>query len=358
MRKHVYSQYLFFHQWERLKAYAARQGIRIIGDAPIFVAHDSADCWAHRELFYLEPNGQPSLVAGVPPDYFAATGQRWGNPLYRWDAMAADGYAWWIERLRTVLTTVDVLRLDHFRGFAGYWAIPGAAPTAETGTWEPGPGIPFAAVEKALGRLLSSPRIWASLRPTWSTLRDHFNLPGMKVLQFAFDAFEDPPNNPHLPHNYAHNCVVYTGTHDNDTAAGWFASARPGRGTCRPTPPRMGWTPAWDLTRLAAASVADTAIVPLQDLLGFGPPGAHERARPTGRQLAMALYGGHVNGCVGDEDAARPPRWTHTRGLARREASYVGRNDDSAGICVEVSLRRAALIPNAASAAPTQLRAG
>ena len=151
---HVYSQYLFFRQWERLKGYAAAKGIRIIGDAPIFVAHDSADCWARRELFYIEPDGQPSLIAGVPPDYFSATGQRWGNPLYRWDALAAEGYQWWIDRLRTVLSTVDVLRLDHFRGFAGYWAIPGEAPTAETGRWETGPGAPFfTAVEQALGAL-------------------------------------------------------------------------------------------------------------------------------------------------------------------------------------------------------------
>src|SRR5579875_2416785 len=143
IRFHAYAQYLFFKQWRALKDYATTQGIRIIGDAPIFVAHDSADCWVHRELFYLEPDGRPSLVAGVPPDYFSATGQLWGNPLYRWDAMARRGYTWWIERLRSALSMVDLLRLDHFRGFAGYWAIPGDAPTAEAGEWRPGPGAAF-----------------------------------------------------------------------------------------------------------------------------------------------------------------------------------------------------------------------
>ena len=266
---HIYSQYLFFQQWARLKGYAAEKGVRIIGDAPIFVAHDSADCWAHRELFYLEPDGQPSIVAGVPPDYFSATGQRWGNPLYRWDVMAADGYAWWIERLRAVLATVDVLRLDHFRGFAGYWAIPGTAPTAETGVWEPGPGIPFfEAVERALGRLPIIAEDLGVITPDVVEMRDRFGLPGMKILQFAFGGGAD---NNDLPHNYTPNYVVYTGTHDNDTTAGWYATASPHeKEHLRAYANSDGVDPAWDLIRLAYASVADTAVVPLQDLLGLG----------------------------------------------------------------------------------------
>ena len=269
MQGHIYSQYLFFQQWARLKSYAAEKGVRIIGDAPIFVAHDSADCWAHRELFYLEPDGQPSIVAGVPPDYFSATGQRWGNPLYRWDVMAADGYAWWIERLRAVLATVDVLRLDHFRGFAGYWAIPGTAPTAETGAWEPGPGIPFfEAVERSLGRLPIIAEDLGVITPDVVAMRDRFGLPGMKILQFAFGGGAD---NNDLPHNYERNYVVYTGTHDNDTTAGWYATASPHeREHLRAYANSDGADPAWDLIRLAYASVADTAVVPLQDLLNLG----------------------------------------------------------------------------------------
>ena len=271
---HVYNQYLFFTQWGRLKRYAAGKNIRIIGDAPIFVAHDSADCWAHPELFYLESDGQPTVIAGVPPDYFSATGQRWGNPLYRWDVLAADGYAWWIARLRAVLATVDVLRLDHFRGFAGYWAIPGTAPTAETGSWEPGPGMPFfEAVERALGRLPIIAEDLGVITPDVVALRDRFGFPGMKVLQFAFGGDAE---NGDLPHNYEHNYVVYTGTHDNDTSAGWYATATPHereRLRAYAHSEGTGDNPAavaWDLIRLAQASVADTAVAPLQDLLGLG----------------------------------------------------------------------------------------
>ena len=268
-RQHVYSQYLFFRQWAELKAYATEQGIRIIGDAPIFVAHDSADCWAHRELFYLEPDGRPLLVSGVPPDYFSATGQLWGNPLYRWDALAADGYLWWIERLRVVLRLVDLLRLDHFRGFAGYWAIPGDAPTAETGEWRPGPGAAFFdAVQAALGPLPLIAEDLGVITPDVEALRDRYGFPGMRILQFAFGG--DAANHD-LPHNYVRNCVVYTGTHDNDTTAGWFAAASPReREHALAYMASDGANPSWDLVRLAFASVADTAIVPLQDVLGLG----------------------------------------------------------------------------------------
>jgi 4-alpha-glucanotransferase len=276
VQEHIYSQYLFFHQWRRLKTYAARHGIRIIGDAPIFIAHDSADCWAHPDLFYLAPDGKPLYVAGVPPDYFSPTGQRWGNPLYRWDVLAEQGYQWWIDRLRMLLSTVDVLRLDHFRGFAGYWQIPGDAPTAEKGRWEMGPGMPFfTAVEQALGRL---PIIAEDLGViTWDVVavRDHFGFPGMRVLQFAFDsAAETAGDNVHLPHNHVPNTVVYTGTHDNDTTAGWYAAASPedqeyARAYAYAASPDPAAV-AWDFVRLAQASVAQIAVIPLQDLLGLG----------------------------------------------------------------------------------------
>jgi 4-alpha-glucanotransferase len=275
VQRHLYSQYLFFHQWHRLKDYATGKGIRIIGDAPIFVAHDSADCWDHPELFWLQPDGNPAFVAGVPPDYFSVTGQRWGNALYRWDVLAADGYRWWIDRLRIVLTTVDVLRLDHFRGFAGYWAIPGDAPTAQTGRWEPGPGLPFfAAVEQALGPVPLIAEDLGVITPDVVQLRDHFGFPGMRVLQFAFGSTDEEPVNPHLPHNHVQNAVVYTGTHDNDTTAGWYAAATPReRRYVRAYARSTRTDPAavvWDLVRLAQASVAQTAVVPLQDLLGLG----------------------------------------------------------------------------------------
>ncbi len=314
---HIYNQYLFFRQWERLKGYAAGRGIRIIGDAPIFAAHDSADCWAHRDLFYLRPDGQPTLVAGVPPDYFSATGQRWGNPLYRWDVMAADGYAWWIERLRTVLATVDVLRLDHFRGFAGYWAIPGDAPTAERGRWEPGPGIPFfAAVERALGRLPIIAEDLGVITPDVVELRDRFGFPGMRVLQFAFDAFEAGPENPHLPYNHAPNAVVYTCTHDNDTTAGWYAAASPAdRAYARAYAHSAASDPAvvaWDLVRLAQASVAHMAVVPLQDLLGLGSAARMNRPGQPGGNWQWRVRAEELT----DDLAARVARMTRLYGRA------------------------------------------
>jgi 4-alpha-glucanotransferase len=297
IRRHIFVQYLFFRQWTALKEYVSQRGIRIIGDAPIFAAHDSADCWAQRELFHLAPDGRPTLVAGVPPDYFSATGQLWGNPLYRWDILAATGYAWWIDRLRTALSLVDVLRLDHFRGFAAYWAVPGDAPTAETGTWEPGPGADFfTALQEALGSLPFIAEDLGVITPDVVALRERFGFPGMKVLQFAFDG---DATSPHLPHNYSPHCVVYTGTHDNDTTAGWFVTApRKVRAHALAYMASDGANPAWDLVRLASASVAETAIVPLQDLLGLGSaarmnrpgqPGGNWRWRYTPDMLTEEL---------------------------------------------------------------------
>lgn len=264
-----YLQYLFFSQWLPLKAYANAHGIRIIGDAPIFVAYDSADVWANPTLFYLDTAGQPTVIAGVPPDYFSATGQRWGNPLYRWDRMAATGYAWWIERIRNALTTVDILRIDHFRGFAAYWEIPAEEETAINGHWVEAPGTElFTALEVALGELPLIAEDLGVITPDVEALRDRFHLPGMKVLQFAFG---DDANNPYLPHNYLPNCIVYTGTHDNNTTLGWFLELEhEEREIIRRYLGHNGNDISWDMLRLALASVADTAIVPLQDILRMG----------------------------------------------------------------------------------------
>jgi 4-alpha-glucanotransferase len=264
-----FRQFVFHRQWQALKTRARSLGIRILGDIPIFVAHDSADVWAHRELFALGPEGRPNVVAGVPPDYFSATGQLWGNPLYRWDVLAADGYRWWIERVRTILSLVDVVRLDHFRGFVDYWEVPADAPTAEIGRWVAGPGEPlFAALRSALGGLPIVAEDLGEITPDVLHFRDRLGLPGMKILQFAFGK---DGHDPFLPHQYPRNCVVYTGTHDNDTTRGWYRTApEEQRDRARRYLGRDGSDIAWDLIRAALASVADTAIVPLQDVLDLG----------------------------------------------------------------------------------------
>ncbi len=261
-------QFLFFHQWSHLKAYANQQGIAIIGDAPIFVAYDSADVWANRDLFFLDASGNPTVVAGVPPDYFSATGQRWGNPLYRWREMAQDGYRWWVERMRAVFAQVDVLRLDHFRGFAAYWEVPAEEETAIKGRWVRGPGAAlFTRLEAALGSLPIIAEDLGLITPDVHALRDQFDFPGMKVLQFAFDT----PENPYLPHNHVPNCVVYTGTHDNNTSVGWFQGlTEEERERVRAYLGRDGADIAWDLLRLALMSVADLVVIPFQDVLRLG----------------------------------------------------------------------------------------
>ena len=320
----TFYQFIFFRQWHALKIYANERGIQIIGDIPIFVAYDSADVWAHPELFYLDDEGLPTVVAGVPPDYFSPTGQLWGNPLYRWDVHKATGYAWWLERFRAILEMVDIVRLDHFRGFAGYWEVPAGNPTAEIGRWAPGPGADFfeavrvalsGAEEPAPGGGSSNPQgvsrpavealpIIAEdlgvITPDVVALREGFHLPGMKILQFAFSA----PDNPFLPHHYPRNCVAYTGTHDNDTARGWYASApeaerefalrylgskrspqlalpvladRPGSeiegsltADAMSETLHSGESFAWELIRAVWASVAVFALAPMQDLLELG----------------------------------------------------------------------------------------
>ena len=265
----IFTQLLFFQQWLALKQYANERQIRIVGDIPIFVAHDSADVWVHQDVFALDEQGQPTVVSGVPPDIFSQTGQRWGNPMYRWDRLAERGYDWWIERFRGTLQLVDVVRLDHFRGFESAWEVPAEHETAEHGRWAPGPGAAlFEAVEAALGRVPVIVEDLGLITPEVVLLRDRLGYPGMKVLQFAFG---DDATNPYLPHNYTQDCVVYTGTHDNDTTVGWFASLPEAeRHNVRRYLGTHGDDIAWDLIRCALASVADTAIVPLQDVLALG----------------------------------------------------------------------------------------
>jgi 4-alpha-glucanotransferase len=267
---HRLRQFLFFRQWASVRREALDRDITLVGDIPIFVAHDSADVWCAPDLFFLDETGQPLVVAGVPPDYFSPTGQLWGNPLYRWDRMKASGYDWWIRRFRVVLGMVDFVRLDHFRGFEAYWEVPGDAETAEHGRWVRGPGADFLeSVKRALGALPIIAEDLGKITPEVVALRDRFELPGMRILQFAF---EGTPDHEFLPHNYPSQCVVYTGTHDNDTALGWYQSTgEEHRDFCRRYLAASGEDISWDLIRAAWASVAAWAIVPLQDVLGLGP---------------------------------------------------------------------------------------
>ncbi len=266
---HRYVQWLFFEQWDALHTYAHERGVHIIGDLPIFVALDSADTWANPDLFYFDESGQPTVVAGVPPDYFSPTGQLWGNPLYRWDVLAQRGYDWWIERFRAVLRQVDLIRVDHFRGFQAYWEVPAGEETAANGRWVEGPGEAlFQAVQAALGELPIIAEDLGLITPEVEALRDRLGFPGMRVLQFAFGESAD---NPYLPHNHIPHCVVYTGTHDNDTTVGWFRSAPPEvQDHVRRYLARDASDIAWDFIRLALASVAEMAVVPLQDVLALG----------------------------------------------------------------------------------------
>jgi len=266
---HRFRQFLFFRQWAAVRARAAAAGVSVIGDIPIFAALDSADVWAHPGLFQLDERGRPTAVAGVPPDYFTKTGQLWGNPLYRWDVMKSDGYSWWIERLRVMLAVVDLVRLDHFRGFEAYWEVPAGDPTAEKGRWVEGPGESFfEAICAALGDLPLIVEDLGHITPPVVALRDWLELPGMRILQFAFG---DGARNAYLPHNHVRNCVVYTGTHDNDTTRGWYAALdTKQRHFVRRYLAVDGDDIAWDLIRAGSASVANTFIAPLQDVLDLG----------------------------------------------------------------------------------------
>jgi len=266
---HQFYQYAFFTQWARLRAEATLRGIGIIGDIPIFVAADSADVWAEPELFELGKDGRPVAVAGVPPDYFSSDGQLWGNPLYMWDAHAADGYAWWKKRLGATFAVCDIVRIDHFRGFDAYWRIPLPAENAKTGAWIPGPGLDFFRSIKAS---FPGVRIIAEdlglLTPSVEALLAATGLPGMAVLQFAFGG---DAKNPYLPHNLKGNGVIYPGTHDNDTAIGWYAQAdEKTRDHVRRYLRVSGKEVAWDLIRTAYSAVSRVAVFPMQDLLSLG----------------------------------------------------------------------------------------
>ncbi len=269
IQRQIYRQFLFFRQWSKLRNLAHEKNIQIIGDIPIFVAHDSADVWANPHLFHLDATGMPTFVAGVPPDYFSPTGQLWGNPLYRWDVHAASGYTWWLERIKATLDMVDIIRIDHFRGFAGYWEVPGKAKTAEIGRWVPGPGKDFfRSIRQSLGDLPIIAEDLGVITPDVVEMRDTFDLPGMRIFQFAFDS---NPEDPFLPHNYSANCVVYTGTHDNDTVRGWYERVpEKDKAFYRRYMDRDGSTVNWDMIRGVWSSVAVFGLAPMQDFLNLG----------------------------------------------------------------------------------------
>jgi 4-alpha-glucanotransferase len=306
---HVFVQWLFDRQWQRLRTRARALEIEIMGDVPIFPAYDSADVWANQRLFKLDARGRQTVVAGVPPDYFSKTGQRWGNPVHRWDVQAADGFGWWIERFRWLFRLVDIARIDHFRGFAAAWEIPASEPTAVKGHWVPGPGRAF--FERVATALPGARFVAEDLGMITDDVRDLLaaaDLPGMRVLQFAFDS---DARSPHLPHNLAPGSVVYTGTHDNDTTAGWLATASDDiRRRFREYAGLEREPGVDDLVRLAYASVAATAIVPMQDVLSLGgearmntPAQGHgnwrwrfawpemPEARPESLRAMAAVYG-------------------------------------------------------------------
>jgi 4-alpha-glucanotransferase len=291
IRLHKYLQMQFFNQWNDLRRYANEHNIKMMGDMPIFVANDSADVWANRELFYLDGQGDPTVVAGVPPDYFSATGQRWGNPIYRWDLMEEQGYRWWIERVRHTFSLVDYLRIDHFRGFEAYWEIPASEPTAVVGQWVKGPGEKlFRALKSALGELPIIAEDLGVVTPEVVELREKFGFPGMKVLQFAFDS---DATNPYLPFNFEFGAVVYTGTHDNDTTRGWFDSVDESlRHRVRLFLATDGHDISWDFIRMALRSVANIAIIPLQDVFGLGSEARMNTPGQTGGNWQWRFHEG------------------------------------------------------------------
>jgi 4-alpha-glucanotransferase len=313
-----YYQFLFFKQWRELREYCRARNIRIMGDLPIYVAHDSADVWANPEAFQLDAEGDPTVVAGVPPDYFSATGQRWGNPIYRWEAMAADGYAWWLDRFRAVLAQFDLVRLDHFRGFEAYWEVPASEPTAEHGRWVAGPGAAlFEAAWHALGDLPFVAENLGVITPEVEAIRTRFELPGMSILQFAFG--DDPQGPSFRPHNFPRNMVAYTGTHDCDTTVGWWSSEGRGESTrnYEAIQRERQFTCAylhtagaeihWDFIRALEASVDDKVIIPVQDVLGLGSEARMNQPATLGRNWRWRYR----------QDALTPPISSRLRELTR-----------------------------------------
>jgi 4-alpha-glucanotransferase len=281
IQAHKYWQYEFFQQWQKLRAYAHERGIQVIGDVPIYVAHDSADVWANREFFHLNSQGNPTRVAGVPPDYFTASGQLWGNPIYNWARLKETGYRWWVERFRSALRLYDIVRIDHFRGFEAHWEIPAHDTTAENGRWVKGPGADlFSALKSELGELPIIAENLGVITPEVEAIRHQFGFPGMAILQFAFG--NDPQGPSFRPHNYVRDLVAYTGTHDNDTVVGWWNSqgSTDSIRTLEDVAKEHAFARAylnfkdepvnWVLIRGVLGSVANTAIIPLQDVLGLG----------------------------------------------------------------------------------------
>lgn len=308
-------QFEFFRQWRALKTYCNERSIRVMGDIPIYVAHDSADVWARPDLFWLDEHGRPLKVAGVPPDYFSATGQLWGNPIYRWDLMRANGFRWWIDRFRAALTMFDLVRVDHFRGFEAYWEIPGGEPTAMHGQWVQGPGAAlFEAVTKALGELPIVAENLGVITPEVEAIRHQFGFPGMAILQFAFSI--DPMAPTFRPHNYERQLVAYTGGHDNDTMFGWWRSGVADSTRTQADVERehrdaaeyfgvsldeMDRNVNWIYIRAVMMSVADTVLFPMQDVLGAGSEARMNLPGSLGRnwKWRMPLNGLHP------QDAAR-----------------------------------------------------
>jgi 4-alpha-glucanotransferase len=299
-------QFWFVEQWDAVKKEAAARGIRIIGDLPIFAAPDSADVWANRECFLLDAGGHPTVVSGVPPDYFAATGQLWGNPLYDWAEMERQGFRFWIARMRAAERLFDFTRIDHFRGFDACWTVPAGEPTAELGRWVDSPGVKlFESLERELGPLSLIAEDLGVITPGVHALRERFGLPGMRILQFAFDAGEAgilSPDNRFLPHNHSPDSVVYTGTHDNDTTRGWYAGRTDAERRCidsyaPPGDPEMEWR----FIRMALASVCRFAVVPLQDALGLGPEARMNTPGTSGGNWAWRFTEGTLNGGIAEK---------------------------------------------------------
>jgi 4-alpha-glucanotransferase len=326
LHAHRFAQFAFFAQWAKLRAACRARGIALLGDVPIYVAHDSADVWAHRELFRLDARGEPTAIAGVPPDYFSETGQLWGNPLYAWDVHERTGFAWWIERMRAAFALVDRVRLDHFRGFEAFWEVPAGAATAKAGRWVKAPGERLlATLERALGRLPIVAENLGVITPEVEALRHRFRLPGMAILQFAFG--NDPQAHTFQPHNYARDTVAYTGTHDNDTVVGWWSAGAEGTTRTAADVEREkrfartylgtdGTEIHWVLVRWALASVAETAIAPLQDVLGVGSEGRMNRPSTASGNWRWR----HPPGALGPALAARLGELTAAYGRAAEPA--------------------------------------
>ncbi|HKP70930.1 MAG TPA: 4-alpha-glucanotransferase [Pyrinomonadaceae bacterium] len=311
-------QFLFFKQWAAVKGYANSHGIKIIGDVPIFLALDSVDIWRHQGQFKLNPDGTPRVVSGVPPDFFSKTGQLWGNPIYDWDAMLADGFAWWKERIRFTRRTVDIVRIDHFRGFASAWEVPGGNPTAEHGEWVDAPGHElFASLKEEFGELPFWVEDLGFVTPEVEQLRDESDFPGMRILQFAFsDAY-----NGALPHNYIRNCVAYTGTHDNDTIVGWWKAQINEEGEASDAQrfaekylDTDGTDVHWHMIRAIWSSIADSAVVPLQDILGLDNSAIMNRPSTTSGNWQWRFKDGDLT----DEIADRLTEMTEVYGRERR----------------------------------------